>query len=70
MTYVKLFGGPWDGRVENVHEACDVLRLAPPMKLQVSAVAAPLGKVERFFPCSYRRSPEDPSRFVYEGTEE
>lgn len=58
MSYVKLFGGPWDGRIENVVDGCDGLWMNP------RTAEGP-----RIYH-QYRRSPEDPTRFVYEGTNE
>jgi len=51
--YVKLFGGPFDGRQENVIDGCDQLRLKD--------------EAEQFH--IYKRSDKDPQYFVYEDTE-
>lgn len=59
--YVKLFGGPFDGREENVVDGCDVLRLREPQEEDENP-----SEILHI----YRRSKSDPKYFVYEDSEE
>lgn len=54
--YVKLFGGPFDGRQESVLDGCDALRLRQTLEDSGTEILH-----------IYRRSKADPERFVYEG---
>jgi hypothetical protein len=58
--YVKLFGGPFDGRKENVMDGCDQLRLREPQEEDENP--------NNIFHI-YKRSKSDPQYFVYEDTE-
>lgn len=70
--YVKLFGGPYDGRQENVIKGVNSLRMQPPMVPGISPAPEPGTLCPMPTPAPmvvYRRSKADPSRFVYEGEE-
>lgn len=69
MSYVKLFGGPWDGRIENVVDGCDGLLMQSPFK-GFAPVHAGVCRNANAVLHRYRRSPDDPTRFVYDGTNE
>lgn len=69
--YVKLFGGPLDGQLENVIDGCDKLRLhvmAPGLE-PTPEPGSPCPMPVKVFHI-YERSKSDPARFIYQDTEE
>ena len=68
--YVKLFGGPFDGRQENVIDGCNSLRLPliPPLTPDDFDTSGTREPGPQF--AIYRRKPESPEYFVYEDTTE
>lgn len=64
---VKLFGGPLDGQSETVVTGCEVLRLHERSNFTDYFSENGSSPVKLY---TYRRSPDDPSYFIYEDTEE
>lgn len=68
--YVKLFGGPFDGREENVVDGTNMLRLQKPAPDGFVEVGAPIPPITERGYVTYIRSKADPKYFIYEGSSE